>query len=522
MKTKHIILISTIFVLLAVAIFYTTNNNITGFATYSENNYEEIDINKQFSTNNSLNETITQINENITSLLISGNYIGTGKIKIYLVDDNNEYLVYQEDTNSNNNLITGFVTKDAQNQNDFGTNTSEDVYGYEDAQNQNDFGSNADAYAVGIDEIKSNKKNDTENNATEENIEIIIEDEDNETPITFEDNQTETNTTEIIQDEPETNITEILIEDDTTIEENITEIIEEETKNITEQIIFEKECSQSCLFKSSSPTLKIHLEGNLIVNINSIYFAKETPITQIKEFNNVVLNLDENLEIDLSEYFYSTEEIFYDLNTDFDDAKIKKGILTITANEYGTSKIEIQASTGEKLLRAEFNIIVSQNFTHSTFIPWTNSINYCEKDCCYKTTYKQIGEIVTENNQQYICAINENSADWIKITGGVFQIKNSNKENLFTLDNFGNIWLSNSYCKNYQSTLNKFQVRDFTLYNNGILTIKNIQEQVSFTECSSCIKFKDKNNNILAQIKDETLEIKGNLYENQKYSDSCQ
>ena len=246
----------------------------------------------------------------------------------------------------------------------------------------------------------------------------------------------------------------------------------------------------------------------------------------------------EELTLNLNNYFTSSNQIYYDTSSTFKVSQIKDNLLNLRPQKEGTYQMEIIATDGETLVRSnKFYITVgTQNQTlpiintteqFTTFIPWLDQYNTCEKtnisSCCFDTqTYTQNQKLKIQNTE-YFCSINENSNDWIQIDDA-FIIETST-DILFLIDQQGNSWLKGTLCQTNQSCQTKFTIPelDFTITKTGNLQIQQIEENINqFNSCENCLNIKNNQNEIVAQIIQNTLKLKGKFYQQQIDQNSCE
>ena len=173
----------------------------------------------------------------------------------------------------------------------------------------------------------------------------------------------------------------------------------------------------------------------------------------------------------------------------------------------------------------EFYVFVGMeqntNYTQQTLLPWVGEVVKCNSGCCIaENSSLPIGSLY---NDKYICAVNQNNSAWIKIEGGSFQIKDKSNNLLFIIDEFGNAWSKNSLCNNISNNCEKkfeFNPQIKILQTGHLISPKVIQNS-NLEDCDSCIKIKNKEGDILAQILDSELQIKGKLFTEQVNSTSC-
>jgi hypothetical protein len=488
METKKIV---TLLIILLFAIVISALvpklNTITGFVTHQTQTGTIIPLNTNYQTESNLTEQVNTYS-NIDSLKISGSAEGSGEIKIYLQNGDEKILVYYENLDSNNQL-TGKVTDD------------------------------------------SNKKNKTEENQTEQSINITE-------PITPEENITLPiiNTTE----EQPINTT-IPVEEENTTEETPEENLTQPTipEEQSEEETFSEYCFESCsLDPTKTYNLIIELEGNLSLNLDSLTITEPIIIEQTTQFENIQMEEKEELILNLNNYFTSSNQIYYDTSSTFKVSQIKDNLLILRAQKQGTYQMEIIATDGETLVRSnKFYITVgTENLTEpiintteqfTTFIPWLEQYNTCEKtntsSCCFDTqTYTQNQKLKIQNTE-YVCSINENSNDWIQIDDAF--IIETPTDILFMIDQQGNSWLKGTLCQTNQSCQTKFTIPElnFILTKTGNLQIQQIEENINqFNNCENCLNIKNNQDQIVAQIIQNTLKLKGKFYQQQIDQNSCE
>ncbi|MDD3174954.1 MAG: hypothetical protein PHU51_00585 [Candidatus Nanoarchaeia archaeon] len=534
METKKIVALLTILLFaIVISALVPKLNSITGFVTHQTQTGTIIPLNTNYQTESNLTEQINTYS-NIDSLKISGSAEGSGEIKIYLQNGDQKILVYYENLDSNNQL-TGKVTDNSngkgKSQEHIPENTTEEIAEEEIPPESTE---------TPIEEIAE------EVNTTEENQTL---------PTTNETEQS-TNTTipveeEILSEEnltlPIENTTEPIEEEliNTTIpveEENTTEETPEE--NITPPIIpteeiFSNYCFESCsLDPTKTYNLIVELEGNLSLNLDSLTITEPIIIEQTTQFENIQMEEKEELTLNLNNYFTSSNQIYYDTSSTFKVSQIKDNLLILRAQKQGTYQMEIIATDGETLVRSnKFYITVgTENITEpiintteqfTTFIPWLEQYNTCEKTntslCCFDTqTYTQNQKLKIKNTE-YICSINENSNDWIQIDDAF--IIETLTDILFLIDQQGNSWLKGTLCQTNQSCQTKFTIPElnFILTKTGNLQIQQIEENVNqFNNCENCLNIKNNQDQIVAQIIQNTLKLKGKFYQQQIDQNSCE
>ncbi|MCF7872051.1 hypothetical protein K9L97_03370, partial [Candidatus Woesearchaeota archaeon] len=355
---QYTVAISIILVIFLVALVLTNDsfqsNFSTGLTILPIEQSQQIQINQNFSQNSTINITKQQV----TSIKITGAYTGNEPIKILAITDRGNLTILEKTQTQNQtstNLITGFVTKENENNKNKQTeiniplpntpivnpenpenstiNTTTSNTTINETVNQTNTGTNTSTNET------NTTKNETTNNQLNNTPNLTNATTNTTTNVTTNETINKTNTTLQINNETQTTYT------------------------------FEQECQETCSLQSLNlQNIQIMItQGTLQLETIHLTTTTNQTIQQIKNIENQEIITNQQITLNLSEYFQG-QNIFYDLqsspgyNYTFESLELNNPnpeILVITPLKTGIWPTKIYANSQQTTLTSnEFNVTI--------------------------------------------------------------------------------------------------------------------------------------------------------------------
>ncbi|GIU69617.1 MAG: hypothetical protein KatS3mg002_0853 [Candidatus Woesearchaeota archaeon] len=340
---RHASIVAAIILILALGYFF--NSTLTGLIGYSPTQNYVINVDKNYTTgviDYYFNVSALGNNtSNITSIRVSGEYIGDFKIK--LISKDIEYIIYESEDTQSDNLITGYAIKRAKEIINIPESEPE-------IENNNT-----------INEITPKNKIE---NQTPVKDEIIIEKGIGQelTESTTENATEDIDYTGIISEEKEKKSYEEKSFENP-IEKSENSININETNYTTEYTLkkFNQKCKETCNIEIEPKDLIIKIEVNGTLYLEKIVYAQKTTNQPPVQLKNISAMKSGDI-IKLSEYFIDPEgeKLYYDIPFNEDvEAIIEEDTLKITSVKKNTS-LFIYVTDGEKIITSNnFNILLN-------------------------------------------------------------------------------------------------------------------------------------------------------------------